>query len=76
MGDMNAPINKSAKPFIKSAKNILEWEETGEIRILNNKNEPTHVPFQKLQRKNCIDMVMITQGLEKKEKVVDQTKFI
>ena len=29
-------MDKSVKPFIKSAKNIVEWEETGEVRILNN----------------------------------------
>ena len=51
MGDMMAPINGCAKPLIKSARNILEWEETGEIRILNDKNEPTHIPFIKIQRR-------------------------
>ena len=62
LGDISAPINKSVKPFIKSAKNILEWEETGEMRILNNKNKPTHVPIVKIHKKNCIDMAMITPG--------------
>ena len=66
MGDFNAPINDSAKPLKKAAVNILEWEKTGEIRILNDKQEPTHIPFQKGHQRNCIDMVMITPGLEKK----------
>ena len=28
MGDMNAAINLSAKPYTKSAKNLLDWEGT------------------------------------------------
>ena len=37
MGDFNAAINDSAKPFNKQAVKILEWEESGEIKILNDK---------------------------------------
>ena len=47
MGDFNAAINDSAKPLKKAAVKILDWEKTGEIRILNDKQEPTHIPFQK-----------------------------
>ena len=68
MGDMNAAINLSAKPYTKSAKNILDLEGTGKIRILKDKNEPTHVPYIKCHKKNCLDMIMITPGLEKKLK--------
>ena len=56
MGDMNAAINPSAKPYTKSAKNILDWEGTGEIRILNNKNKHTHIPDIKNHKKNCLDI--------------------
>ena len=68
MGYFNAAINDSAKPFKKAAVKILDWEKTGEIRILNDKQEPTHIPFQKDHQHNCLDMVMITPGLESKLK--------
>ena len=64
MGDFNAPLNVSEKPFIPAAKKILEWEETGEIRILNNKQIPTRVPYRKGDTANCLDIMMITKGLE------------
>ena len=60
MGNFNAAINDSAKPFKKPAVKILEWEESGE------KQAPTHVPFIKGQEHNCLDLMMITPGLEKK----------
>ena len=55
---------------------ILEWEKTGEIMILNDKQGPTHIPFQKGHQKNCIDMVMITPGLYKtlSDKYADEIK--
>ena len=61
-----AAINDSTKPFKRAVVQILEWEKTGEIKIINEKQEPTHVPFQKGQQQNCLDMMMITPGLEKK----------
>ena len=68
MGDFNAAINDSARPFNKQASKIIEWEKSGEIRILNDKQAPTHVPFAKGQEKNCLDFIMITPGLEKRTK--------
>ena len=65
MGYFNAPINDSAK---KAAEKLLEWEKTGEIRILNDKQEPAHIPFKKGHQRNRINMVMITPGLESKLK--------
>ena len=44
MGDFNAAINDSAKPFKRAAVKILEWEQSGEIKILNDKQELSHVP--------------------------------
>ena len=35
----------------------------GEIRILNNKKAPTHVPFAAGQEQNCLDFIMIAPGL-------------
>ena len=32
MGDFNAPLNVSEKPFITAARQILDWEESGEVR--------------------------------------------
>ena len=29
MGDFNAPLNESARPFNLTSKKILKWEETG-----------------------------------------------
>ena len=66
MGDFNAAINDSAKQFNKQAVKILEWEESGEIKILNDKQAATHVPFTKGQEQNCLDFMMITPGLEKR----------
>ena len=65
MGDFNAPINDSARPHNLAAKKILEWEETGEIKILNNKQIPTRVP-RKGDQANCLDLMIITEGLEKR----------
>ena len=41
MGDFNAPVNDSARPHNLAARKILEWEATGEIKILTNKQIPT-----------------------------------
>ena len=65
MGDFNAPINETARPFNVASKKILEWEESGEIRILNNKQIPTRVQ-RKGDNANCLDLMMITAGLEKR----------
>ena len=59
MGDFNAPLNKSEKPFIHAAKRILEWEDTGEIRI---KQIPTLISFRKGDTANGLDLMMITNG--------------
>ena len=48
-----------------ASKKILEWEETGEIRILNDKQIPTRVP-RKGDQANCLNLMMITAGLEKR----------
>ena len=68
MGDMNAVINPCANPVTRSAKRLLKREGTGEIRILNDKKEPTHIPYIRHHKKNCKDVIMITPGLEKKLK--------
>ena len=68
MGDFNAPLNKTEKTFKHAAKRILEWEETGEMRILNDKQIPTLVPFRKGDTANCLGLMMITQGLEDRTK--------
>ena len=51
MGDMSAAINQSAKPYTKSAKNILEWEGTGKIRILNDKKRAHTRPIDTAPQK-------------------------
>ena len=66
MGDFNAPVNDSAMPHNVAAKKILEWEKTGEIKILTNKQIPTRVPPRKGDRANCLDLMIITKGLEKR----------
>ena len=45
MGDKNAAINPDCNKVSPAAKLILEWKNTGKVRILNNKSEPTHVPL-------------------------------
>ena len=65
MGDFNAPLNETARPFNVASRKILDWEETGEIRILNDKQIPTRVP-RKGDQANCLDLMMITAGLEKR----------
>ena len=69
MGYFNAPLNVTEKPFIPATKKILEWEETGGIRILNDKQIPTRVSYRKGDTANCLDLMMITKGL------VDRTKY-
>ena len=64
MGDFNAPLNDTAKPFNLAARRILEWEKNGDIHILNNKQIPTRVPFRKGDKANCLDLIMISPGLE------------
>ena len=49
-----------------AAKKILEWEKTGEIKILTNKQIPTRVPPRKGDKANCLDLMIITKGLEKR----------
>ena len=62
MGDFNAQLNKTEKPFKLAARRILEWEETGKIGILNDKQIPTRVPFRKGDKANCLDLMMISPG--------------
>ena len=59
MGEMNADINPDCNKVTQAAKNILAWEASGEVRILNN------IPFFKGQQQNCIDLAMKSPGLEK-----------
>ena len=68
MGDMNAAINPCARVSGRAAKNILEGEETGKVRILNDKKEPTHIPYIKGHKQNCLDVVILIPGLKKKLK--------
>ena len=63
MGDFNAPVNESARPHNLAAQKILEWEATGEIKILTNKQIPTRVP-RKGDKSNYMDLMIITKGLE------------
>ena len=67
MGDFNAPL-MTVQTIQQSCSENTGLRENGEIRILNDRQEPTHIPFQKGLERNCIDMVMITTGLEKKLK--------
>ena len=69
MEDFNGPLNVLEKPFIQAAKKILDWEESEEIRILNDKQIPTRVPFKKGDADNYLDLIMIKKGLE------DRTKY-
>ena len=69
MGDFNAPLNVSEKLFIQAAEKILELVAKREIKILNDEQIPTRVPFKKGDAANCLDLMMITKGLE------DRTKY-
>ena len=64
MGDFNAALNDTAKPFNLAARRILEWGKTRDIRILNNKQIKTRVPYRKGDQANCLDLMMISPGLE------------
>ena len=46
MGDFNAAVNDTARPFNTQAKRIIKWEESGEVRLLNDKQAPTHIPLK------------------------------
>ena len=50
MGDFNAPLNDTAKPFNLAARRILEWEKTRDIRILNNNRSPQESHTEKETR--------------------------
>ena len=47
MADFNAAANDSARPFDTQANRIIEWEESGEVRLLNDKQATTHIPREK-----------------------------
>ena len=64
MVDFNPALNDTAKPFNMASRKLLEWEKTGDIRILNNKQVPTRVPPRKGDQPNCLDLMMISPGLE------------
>merc|ERR1712086_239986 len=67
MGDFNTALNdtKNQKPNLATDL-LLEWEESGAIRILNNKEIPTRKPDIASHKANCIDIMAISKGLEKK----------
>ena len=65
MGDFNTPLNdRKNQPKNVATERLLQWEETGDIRILNNKDIPTRKPGKATDRANCIDVMAITKGLE------------
>ena len=68
MGDMNAAINPCESVSTRAAKKILEWEGNGKVKFLNDKKEPTHVPYIKGPKHICLDVIMLTPGLKKKLK--------
>ena len=65
MGDFNTPLNDiKNQPKNVATERLLQWEETGDIRILNNKEIPTRKPDKSTEKANCIDVMAITKGLE------------
>ena len=64
MGDFNAAVNDTAKPFNTQERRILHWEESGEVIMLNDKQAPTHISLKKVHAENCLYFTMITKGLE------------
>ena len=56
MGDFNTPLNDlTNQPRNVATEKLLQWEETGDIKILNNKEIPTRKPDKSTERANCID---------------------
>ena len=67
MGDFNTPLNDlTNQPRNVATERLLQWEETGDIKILNNKEIPTRKPDKPTEKANCIDVMAITKGLEKR----------
>ena len=66
MVDFNPALNDTAKPFNMASRKLLEWEKTADKRILNNKQVPNRVPPRKGDQPNCLDLMMISPGLENK----------
>ena len=59
MGDYNTPLNdRENQPKNVATEKLLEWEETGNIRILNDKEIPTRVTGEKNGRANCIYFIL------------------
>ena len=62
---MNAAVNPDCKNIVPAARQVLAWQETGKVKILNDKTQPTRVPYVKTPQANCIDLCINTPGLEK-----------
>ena len=66
MGDCNAPVNPDTNTNSAAQKIILDWEKSGKVIILNDKNKPTRVPTQANYQPNCLDLAIATPGLTEK----------
>ena len=66
MGDCNAPMNPGTKTKVPAIKIVEEWEKSGKVRTLNDKNRPTRVPTLKEAQANCVDLAFVTPGITAK----------
>ena len=63
MQDMNAAVNPYCNTITPAANQMPTWEATGKVRILNDRSQPTRVPFAKTHQANCLNLVIITPRL-------------
>ena len=54
MGDFNAAVNETAKPFNTQARRILDWKESGDVKILNDKQISTHIRSKRVTQKTAL----------------------
>ena len=47
MGDMNAAVNQDTRMFTASRNFFLDWENSGKLKILNDKNKYLHKKVNK-----------------------------
>ena len=60
IGDTNAAVNEDSSKRTHPTKQMLAWEASKKVIL-----QPTRVPYVKSYQSNCLDMGIITPGLEK-----------
>ena len=68
VGDTIAAVNEDINKRTPAAKQMLAWDASKKVKMVNDKQWPTRVPYRKGDQANCLDLGIITSGLEKSVK--------